>query len=49
MKEKKQSFSFTIGKSKRISIMEGTREIKSFMPDPNSDVIIDLTITEISK
>ena len=48
MPEKKLSWSFPIGKSKRIAIMNGTREVKAFVPDPNADVIIDLTVTEIT-
>lgn len=47
MKEKKQSISIPVGKSKHISIMNGTQELKSFYPDPNADVVIDITITEI--
>jgi len=47
MKERKQSRSMAIGKSKRISIMNGTQEIWDFRPDPNADVIVDVTISEI--
>lgn len=48
MPEKKQSYSIPLGKSKRIAIMDGTKEIKAFVPDANADIIIDITVTEIT-
>lgn len=48
MTQKKQSFSIPLGKSKRIAIMDGTKEIRAFVPDANADVIIDITVTEIT-
>ena len=47
MKEVKHSFIIPIGKSKRISVLDMTKEIWSFVPNPDAKLILDINVSEI--
>jgi hypothetical protein len=49
MIERKKSFSIPIGQSKRIVLLNGTKEVWGTTPDPDAQNIIDITITEVTK
>jgi len=47
MLEKKQSFDFTVGKTKNLVLMSGTRQIWQFKPDEKANVIVNVMVTEL--
>lgn len=49
MKEIKKSFSIPVGRTNLITVFADTKQIVSHKPDQLADVIIDVTITEITK
>ena len=49
MTEIKKSYSVPVGKVNLITVFADTKQIISYSPDLLKDVIVDVTITEISK
>lgn len=49
MAEIKKSWSIPVGKPNLITVFADTKQIISHRPDQLADIIIDVTITEITK
>lgn len=48
MTEKRHSISIPVGKSELITVYSGTKQVYSYEPDKNAEIVVDVQINEVT-